>query len=349
MKLSVAVIGTGRNGSRFVLRYNEHPSVGSIVIADPFEKSRKEFAKLDKVKADYASAEEMLDKEKVDLISVHTPGPLHAPYFIRACELKTHIFVEKPFATKLEDIRAMVQAAKGNPGRKMAVGHNYRGGEYNPHIKRLIEDGAMGEIVCIRCGYISDYMYYWQTEPQGQFVDKTPVLNRIRPMFEGATHLIDLANWFIGSGAESVYSVRKPIQAGTVQADWIGALFRYPSSAMLHLDASFAMVAPHQHAFGLQVYGTEGSIRDGVLYRHSSKQYHLREFEKTPLQDSESEDDHGFDREVDAVIDAIVDDTPVPVTVNEGAEAAIGAVAAEESAFNPGQVVAVPDIHISTP
>ena len=113
---------------------------------------------------------------------------------------------------------------------------------------------------------------------------------------------------------------------------------------MLHLDASFAMVAPHEPVFGLQVHGTEGSIREGILYRHANKQYHLRDFEKTPLQTSESEDDHGFDREVDAVIDAIVNDTPVPVTVEEGAAAAAAAVAAEDSAHQDGKVVPIPDI-----
>lgn len=342
MKLSVAVIGAGRNGSCFIQAYNDHPLVEAIFIADPFEKSRKEFAKLDKVKADYASAEEMLDREQVDLVSIHTPGPLHAPYFIRACELKTHIFIEKPFATEIEDIRAMVAAAKQNSQAKIAVGHNYRLGDANPHIRKLIDDGALGRIVCIRCGYISDYMYYWQTEPEGQFVNKAPVLNRIRPMFEGATHIIDLANWFIGSIPQSVYSVKTPIQAGICQTDWVASLFRYPENAVLHLDASFAMIAPHEHHFGLQIYGTEGSIRNDVLYRFASKQYHLREFEKTTLEETKYKNDHGFDREVDATLDSIVNDKPVLVTVAEGASAAAAAVAAEDSANQEGKIVEIP-------
>ncbi len=346
MKLSVGVIGVGRNGSRFVLRYNEHPLIKSIVIADPYGKSRKEFAKLDKVRADYESADEMLEKEDVDLISIHTPGELHARYFIRACELKRHIFVEKPFATSVDDIRAMMQAAKSNCERKMAVGHNYRMEEYNPHIKRLIDDGALGEIVCIRCGYISDYMYYWQTEPLGQFVDKMPVLNRIRPMFEGAVHLIDLSNWFMGEPPESVYSVRKEIQADKVKADWVGALFKYPSSGMLHLDSSFAMIGPHEPNFGLQVYGTEGTVRNGILYRYANRQYYLRDFEQVRLQESSSEDNHGFDREVDMMIDAIANDKEVAVTVEEGALAAAAAVAAEDSWKNGGAISSVPDINI---
>ncbi len=346
MKLSVAVVGVGRNGSRFVLRYNEHPMVDSIIIADPYDKSRKEFSKLEKVKADYESAEEMLEKEDVDLVSIHTPGPLHAPYFIKACELKRHIFVEKPFATSLDDIRAMVKAADENKGKKMAVGHNYRMEEYNPHIKKLIDDGALGEIVCVSCGYVSDYMYYWQSEPQGQFVDKTPVLNKICPMFEGAVHLIDLANWFIGNGPKSVYSIRKEIQADKVKADWVGSLFKYSSSAMLHLNVSFAMIGPHEENFGLHVYGTDGTVRDGVLYRYrNNKEYYLRDFEQVKLEETKSKDDHGFDREVDAVIDAIVNDTPVPVSVEEGAIAAAAAVAAEQAWKDNGNIVAVPEIN----
>ncbi len=344
MKLSVAVVGVGRNGSRFVLRYNEHPIVERIVIAEPYEKSRKEFAKLEKVKADYASAEEMLEQEEVDLVSIHTPGPMHAKYFIMACELGRHVFVEKPLATSADDVRAMLNAASKNVGRKMAVGHNYRMEEYNPHIKRLIDDGALGEIICIRTGYISDYMYYWQTEPEGQFVDKRPVLEKIRPMFEGAIHLIDLANWFVGSRPETVYSVRKRVRADKVEADWVGSLFKYPEESMLHLDASFAMIGPHEDNFGLQIYGTQGSVRGGIFYRYRDKQYYLRNFERIELKKSKSEDDHGFDMEVDAVIDAIVNDSAVPVSVEEGADAVAAALAAEWAWENEGQIIKVPDL-----
>jgi predicted dehydrogenase len=341
VKLNVAVIGAGRNGSQFIQAYSNHPAVSEVFFADPYPPLRERYGGLPKVKKTYANSEDMLSNEEVDLVSIHTPGHLHTAYFVKAAEHRRHIFVEKPLATSIEDIRTIVRAAKGNPGRKMAVGHNYRYEDYNSQIKSLIDDGALGRIVCIRLGYITDYFYFWQTEPKTEFIVKPPVMAQMRPILEGGCHHIDLANWFTGSRPQRVHAVACPLDVNGVPADWLAAVFHYENQSIFHMDASFGVIAPHKYNFGIEIYGTEGSIRDDMLYRFASKQYHLREFTQTPLKKKEQAG-HSFVEEVDSMLAAIVEDKPVLVTVAEGAMAAAGAVAAEMAIRTPGNTIDVP-------
>ncbi len=342
MGISVAVIGAGRNGMCFIEEYNKHPAVDTIFVADPFPKTKENIKELKKVKKVYDSGIELLENEKIDLTSIHTPAHLHTEFFTKACEIGTHIFVEKPLATTLDDIRTILKAAKNNHDRKIAVGHNYRLMSYHTEIKKLIDNGELGEIICIRTGYISDYIYYWQTEPNGRFINKKGELNIIKPIFEGATHSIDLANWFIGSGAKSAYGLRKEFQAGKVNADWIATIFGYPNDIIVHLDASFGMIAPHKPSFGLEIYGTKGTIRDNVFWKYGSQEYHLRNFVSKPLVVDESS--HKFDEEVKNIISAIVEGKDVLVSLEEGAQAVIAAIFAEKSALI-GKVLYIPKLN----
>jgi len=340
MKVRVAIVGAGRDGSHFVQHYGADERVGEIVLVDPDKDLLKRYGAYPKVVAGYADSEAMLAKETVDIVSIHAPERVHRPVFEQAANRKLHIFCEKPLANTIEDIEAIMVAAHNNAGRKMMVGQCYRLERHSMSVKRLIDDGAIGVPVCVKTGYISDYLYFWQTEPQDNF--KRPWHHiTSRPMINGGTHLIDLASWLMKARPVSVYALRRPMQAGVYPGDWVSAIFRYSNDAMMHMDASFSMIAPHAPHFGLEVYGTEGSIRGETLYRFRSKEYHLRDFETREIETAKTES-HAFKEEVTLFLDAIEKDEPVFVPVGEGANAAAAAIIADQAA-RLGQQLAIPD------
>jgi len=340
MKLRVAILGVGRNGSSFVEHYQNHPQVSEVVIVDPNPKLRERFKGSTKVAAMYDRAEDFFDRDGADVVSINTPSDLHARFFLQAAKAGSHIFVEKPLANTQADIEAMLEAAKRNQGKKMMVGQNYRQESYNPQVKKLVEDGAVGEVVSLNMGYVTDYVYAWQTEPASAFGNQMAFVRTVRPMIEGACHLIDLANWLTGAHPATVFARRRAMQADRCPTDWLGAMFHYSDQTLVHIDACWAAVGPIKEQYGTEVYGTEGTIRDGRLFRYKSKEYHLRQFEER-MMDRDQQRHHSFDLEVRNFIESIVEDKPVPVTMAEGANAAIGAIAAEESAQRQ-QAVPVP-------
>ncbi len=340
MKLKVAVFGAGRNGSCFIEHYGNNPHVSEIVIVDPNPRLREHFRAFPKVVKTYEQVEKFFDGDDADVVSIHTPSDFHTRHFLQAAGHGAHIFVEKALANTQADIETMLAAAGKNKNKKMMVGQNYRQESYNPQVKRLIEDGAIGQPVCLRMGYVTDYIYAWQTEPETMYGNLASFARRVRPMIEGACHLIDLGNWLTGAHPVTVFARQRTMQADRVPADWVAGMFHYSDQTLVHMDACWAAIGPIKEQYGTEVYGTEGTIRDGRLFRYKSKEYHLRSFEERSLNPDQRKA-HSFGEEVVSFIEAIVENKPVPVTMAEGANAAIGAIAAEESA-RLGQMVQVP-------
>ncbi len=331
MKLKVALLGAGRNGSFFIEHYKDNPHVAELVIVERNSKLRDRYYGFPKVVKTYEQAEDFFDHDGADLVSIHTPSDLHAPHFLRAAALGAHIFVEKPLANTQADIETMLEAAKKNKNKKMMVGQNYRQEAYNPQIKKFIDDGAVGEPVCLYMGYVTDYIYVWQDEQESNFGSLVSFARKVRPMIEGACHLVDLANWLTGSRPETVFARQRPMQADQIPTDWMAGVFHYADKTLVHMDACWAAIGPIKDNYGVEVYGTEGTIRDGRLYRYNSREYHLRQFEER-LMNPDQRRAHAFEEEARSLIESIVEDKPVPVTMAEGANAAIGAIAAEDSA-----------------
>ena len=109
-KIRVAVVGCGR------ISKNHFGSIAQlsneyelVAICDNDDKVLAAHKKEFKVPA-YLSLDEMLQNEKIDLVTLCTPSGIHASQTIKAAKAGVHVITEKPMATKWEDGLAMVRA-----------------------------------------------------------------------------------------------------------------------------------------------------------------------------------------------------------------------------------------------
>lgn len=99
--------------------------------------------------ATYDAIEGILGDANVDAVYIATPNFLHAEQTIAAAEAGKHVLVEKPMALDAAQGRLMVEAAE-RAGVKLMVAYMTL---FNPAFqaaKRLVEDGALGEVVSAR-------------------------------------------------------------------------------------------------------------------------------------------------------------------------------------------------------
>ena len=91
--------------------FQAHPRTQVIAVssgrAERAEKTAKDFG----ISGHYTNFEEMLDKEKPDLVSIATPPDLHCPMTLAALRRGIHVLCEKPFAMNLDEARRMKEAA----------------------------------------------------------------------------------------------------------------------------------------------------------------------------------------------------------------------------------------------
>ena len=143
------------------------------------------------------SFEAVLENPEVEGVILIVPNHVHTPLTVQAAGRGKHVWVEKPIANTLAEADAIIQAAE-DAGVVLQVGHSLRRSPGMRRIKKLIQDGAIGELAVIeahqshRGGWtLSPEMWRW-------YNDKCPG----GPLNLLGIHQIDNMHYLIGPSAE---------------------------------------------------------------------------------------------------------------------------------------------------
>jgi len=149
-KYKVAVIGRtgkGNYGHGLDVVWNSFENVEIVAVADENPKGREDALKRIKAKTAYADYREMLAKENPNIVSVADRFlDAHKDMVVACAEHKASIFLEKPMAKNLSEADEMVLACERNHV-KLAIAHQTR---YSPKmalVKKLIQEGLLGDIL----------------------------------------------------------------------------------------------------------------------------------------------------------------------------------------------------------
>ena len=221
------------------------------------------------------SWEALFQRDDIDLIDITAPSNVHREIVEAAAQAGKHVFCEKPLALNLEDSVAMWRAVE-KAGVKHMVGFNYRRVPAVMLAKRLIEEGAIGEIRHFRGTYLQDFI-----------VDPNfPLVWRLQrevagsgPLGDLASHLIDIAHFLVGDiaevvGMEKTFIKKRPVpssmtglsatSAGGALADVTvedasNFLFQFDNGALGSLEAS-RMCPGRKNYQTFEINGSEGSV-----------------------------------------------------------------------------------------
>ncbi|TXK74377.1 Gfo/Idh/MocA family protein [Paenibacillus sp. N3.4] len=196
--LKVAIIGSGAISTSHIEAYLQFPERCTIVaICDIYEDKAQ--ARIDqyhlnaKAVKDY---KELLGQD-IDLVSICTPPYTHASLAVEFLEANTHVMVEKPMASSLEECDMMNEAAQ-RTGKILSVVAQNRFKTPMMKMKSVLESGLMGNIVHVQVDsfWWRGHSYYdlwwrgtWEKEGGG------PTLNH-------AVHHIDALLWMMGEPTE---------------------------------------------------------------------------------------------------------------------------------------------------
>ena len=125
-----------------------HIKRGQLVAASARNREALDaFADKYEVPERYTDYQEMLAKEKPDLVQVSTPPDARLEIFEAALAAGVPaLLVEKPLAIQAEDYLAIKAFAAGNPEIKIAINHQLHFHPRRQQLQRLVADGAVGDI-----------------------------------------------------------------------------------------------------------------------------------------------------------------------------------------------------------
>jgi predicted dehydrogenase len=215
-----------------------------------------------------ASADELLGAaDSLDLVVVAAPNREHVPLGLAVVEAGLHLVVDKPLAASAADARRLAEAA-GERGVVASVFHNRRWDGDFLTLRRLLLDGALGELLTFESRFER-----WRPEVDtGKWREGGGPEDAGGVLFDLGPHLIDQALELLGP-ARSVYAEIRVVRPGARVDDDVFVVLEHGSGARSHLWASMvaAQIGPRFRALGTSAaYVKDGldvqeaALRDGA-------------------------------------------------------------------------------------
>ncbi len=146
MNLKSAVIGLGLLGMKHATYFQDSDKTELVAAAEIREEAAEEAEEKFGVKV-YKDYSEMLSAKEIDLVMVATPDPLHRGPVVASAEAGVpYIVTQKPFATNVEDARAMLDACD-RAGSKLWVYLSNRVNPMDIATRYVIQEGLIGRVV----------------------------------------------------------------------------------------------------------------------------------------------------------------------------------------------------------
>jgi predicted dehydrogenase len=146
----IGATGRGNYGHAVDTAWLDLPNTRIVAIADADEQGRAQAAKRTGCDTTYADYRVMMDRERPDIVAVCPRWvDQHAAMILAAAERGIHCFVEKPFCRDLQEADAIVNACEMSHTR-LAIAHPTRYAPAMTTVRRLIANGAIGDVLELR-------------------------------------------------------------------------------------------------------------------------------------------------------------------------------------------------------
>ena len=322
-KVRFAVVGVGGLGKAHIKGIGLNTDVAELVcICDNNEKFAKECSELNKVPY-YTDFYEMIKVGGFDCVVLVTPDYVHREHAVAALEAGYHVLCEKPLAQTIEDCRAMVAAAK-KAGKKFMTGQVCRKAPGFVKAKELVDAGEIGDLFFVESEYAHDYQFLgkaWRWDP----------VNLRYSVIGGGCHAIDLLRWIAGNPTKVMALANRKVLTDWPVDDCTIAIMQFPNNVVGKIFCGIGV--KRDYTMRTCLYGTKGTIicdntsPEITLFTELSEDGDFTKEIKVPVDIN----NHNATAEIEAFVDALVNDKPMPVSSKEGAYTVAVCCAAVES------------------
>jgi predicted dehydrogenase len=222
--VNVAAVGCGFFAGNHFHAWNDLKAEGASLVAvcDLDAKKAEAAAKQFGVPRWYQNYDEMLAKEKIDLLDIITRMDTHRMLAEKSVAKKIATIVQKPYAPTWDDAVAITRAFD-KAGVFLAVHENFRWQAPLMRVKRVLDAGEIGPPSWARISFRTGYDIY---KGQPYFYDETRFV-----ILDLGIHTLDVARFLLGEVKHLSCETQKrnPKVKGE---DTVTALIRHASGAV---------------------------------------------------------------------------------------------------------------------
>ena len=225
--INVAQFGVGYWGPNLLRNLISNPRFNVRTVVDLSEARRDFVTSLYPGIAVDSTPEVVFENPNIDAVVIATPVATHYDLAIRAVKSGKHVLVEKPMATRVEDVKNIGRLATEKNVTAM-VGHTFLFNQAVRYVKGLIDDGELGDI---------RYIY-------SQRVNLGRIRNDVDALWNLAPHDASIIQYWLGDpNPGSISKIGMDyVQKGINDVVFLNVT--YPNNVMAHIHVSW--LDPHK-------------------------------------------------------------------------------------------------------
>ncbi|SFL21866.1 Gfo/Idh/MocA family protein [Halanaerobium salsuginis] len=249
----------------------------------------------------YTNYADLLADQDLDAIYIPLPNNLHREWAIKAAAAGKHILCEKPLSGKnITEAEEMYAAAQENDVLLMEA-FMYRFQPFVKQLKKMISDGVIGELKEIKANFTFNIS------------DQTDNIRLSRKLDGGALndigcYTVNISRYLFGE---------KPLQVANFFEEAENGVDLSGSATLYFSQSRFANLYYSINSYpeqDLEVIGSEGSIKVPGFFSWLEDNYFL--INKSGQEEKLSvETGPQYQLEIEAFADAILNNTPLPLTI----------------------------------
>jgi len=147
--MNVAIVGCGKVSRGHIKAWQDRDDAQIVLLVDVSRENAEQTREMTGLDESIPIAEdyrEALARDGVDIVDICTPSHRHAKEIADALQAGKHIVTEKPTGYNLEECRFLRYWRGLCPEPKVAVAYSLRYYPVNMEVKRLLDEGALGDV-----------------------------------------------------------------------------------------------------------------------------------------------------------------------------------------------------------
>ena len=257
-----ALIGCGRIATNHI-KAALNNQLEIVAVCDLLEDSMENLLAKHNLEKDtsirrYTDYKQMIDENKLDLISIATESGVHAEIALYCIEKNINIIIEKPIAMSIKDADEIIYLAD-KKNVKVAACHQNRFNLAVQEMRNALEQGRFGKIShgSINVRWNRNKSYYDQAAWRGKWEsDGGALMNQ-------CIHGIDLLRWMLGDDIEEIYGVTRQQFHSYMEAEDVGlAVLKFKNGAIGSVEGT-VNVYPKNLEETLYLFGENGTVKLG--------------------------------------------------------------------------------------
>ncbi len=273
----------------------------------------------------YDKEADLLADPQVDAVYIASPVVYHKKQAMMAADAGKHILLEKPIALTVEEGQEVIDYCK-EKGVLLATGFMMRYHAYHQAMKKLVDDGKLGQIVSCRA-----QLTCWYPDIPGNW-RQAKATSGGGALMDMGVHCLDLIQYITGSKTKRAVGMASTLTFDYEVEDSGSMLIELKNGALCQIESHFNI--PDAAARGrFEIYGTKGSmLAEGtisqveggqleVMISDDSLEYDAQQ-DRNDVEPMKVEVEFGnmYTKEIESFSNSILNGSPVEVPAEDAVQ-----------------------------